>query len=299
MDTCLVVVNSNNFIYPFLKKDLCVYDYYKKTFSRKWANRFIKVFYKIAEIFHMYRLCYGPWYSELISHKKRFIFFDECGLTKALLRIVNKHSDFCSFYLWNPSARVVNHNLFKKLKISIFSFDLADCDKYGYKYKPSIVPDFYLNKIGEKNEYDLVFIGLDKGRRAVIEKIKEMCSEFNTHIVIIDESRVGTIYPVTYDVNIDYVAKSKVNIEWLQSNQHGETMRTVESIMMKKKMITNNTMLKKQPYYNSNNFLVVDNIDNLKKDEIISFIKSDYADDRTIDFSDRYPKKWADSFFKN
>ena len=297
MDICLVVVNNKSFIYPLLQKDIPVYSFYKKTFANKWINRMVKVFYKLAECCHFYALCYGPWYKNLVKHKKRVIFFDECGLNKSLVRIVNKYSDCCSFYLWNPSSYVVNHNLYSKLTAKIYSFDLFDCLKFGYIYKPCVVSDYYLTKLGIENEYDLVFIGLDKGRRETIGKIVKLCSSLKTHIEIIDEKKVGTVYPVPYEVNIDFVSKSKVNIEWLQNNQCGETLRTVESIMMKKKMITNNLSLREQYYFNSNNFLIVEDINALKEEDVISFVKQNYVDDPSIDFSKRKKKKWAESFF--
>lgn len=197
-------------------------------------------------------------------------------------------------YLWDDVARIQNFDRMKTLFDRIVSFDLNDCQKYGFDF----LPLFYLNDYLYKNEekiYDFLMIGaLHSDRAEVLEKIlvnfPQDQYKWNAKLVagresillgkIKGEIRLKTPFYVSSKGisakdSAELLKRSKIVVDIQMPGQNGLTMRTIESLAAHAKMITTNSNVRKYDFYNENNICIID-----RKNPIIDseFVNSKYSD---------------------
>jgi len=159
------------------------------------------------------------------------------------------------------------------------TYDKGDALKYGFDYYPT-----FMSKIELNNElipiYDFLFLGADKGRLEILEKIYKVLSSKGYRCKF-SVSQVAE-YKKNEDIEIlkknisyrDYlslISQSKCIVEVVQNNATGYTLRTWESLLYQKKMITNNKSLKETEYFNTDHFFCFDTIADL--DDIDRFMQ--------------------------
>lgn len=178
-------------------------------------------------------------------------------------------------YLWNPLRYSDD---IKKLssRWEQWSFSKADCKAAGMKYaetfyNPALVIE------SEQPERDVYFIGIDKGRRAILEQWNSKLREMGLKVLIQLVNNQKAIWNRHYSHSKSYkqvceeVAKSKCLLEIVQEGQTGLSQRTMETLFFNKKMITNNASIMSYKFYSQDRFFVigVDSIDRLQ-----SFMRS-------------------------
>ncbi|MCG6191225.1 CgeB family protein [Maribellus maritimus] len=212
---------------------------------------------------------------------------------------IRKHSPTTKFilYLWDSISE--NNNVLNLLSSmnSIISFDILDCEKYGFKY----LPLFYSKEFETKNiinsdnqfEYDLSFVGRDHSDRyKILKQIKLQAENLNLRIKIyLVISKLGYYKRKIFDSknfrdankddfyfntltlseisNIYKQSRCIIDIE--QKVQTGLTMRTFEILAQGKKMVTTNQHIKKLDIYSPELISIVDRND-VKLD--FNFIKN-------------------------
>lgn len=160
-----------------------------------------------------------------------------------------------------------------------FSFDEKDtfnCNLLTFR------PLFFIKQfdnsfINDTNDYDFTFIGtVHSDRYRVLRKIKERKESKKIFYYCYFQSKLLYIYnrifnPIFYgskisDFKFDCVdnndllrvlKSSRVIIDIHHPNQSGLTMRTIESVGLRKKLITTNACVKKYDFFNKN-ILVID-----------------------------------------
>lgn len=198
----------------------------------------------------------------------------------------------------NPKAKLILWNWNKKTKeiakkeklVSLFcetwTFDSNDAKEFGWRlnnqfYLPINVP------MRQANLKKKAFCAcLDKGRYLAIKNIRKLLIENNVDCdftLVKDDSSIYDAQDlnwvkdegISYKEILQHVFESDILIDFVKPGQSGLTVRTMEALFYKKKIITNNLNLAKCPFYNKNNILIGNN---LNEDVLKEFLYSDYVE---------------------
>lgn len=193
-------------------------------------------------------------------------------------------------YLWDSVRE--NKNVLNLLKYfdSVKSFDMADCEKYGFLYLPLFYTPYESGneKIIEK-DIDILFVGLDFGDRyTIIKKVREYCYgnslNFKCFLLTTRFKHLKRILslkkfnksdfifePLRQEVVKEYLDRSHCVLDIHNSLQAGLTMRTIEILSQGNKLITTNNNIVNTNLYKKENILIID-----RKEPVLNnnFIKS-------------------------
>lgn len=210
------------------------------------------------------------------------------------------------FWYWNTVNNEKEFEFIKKNCDSIFTFDKKDAEKYNLKYNPQF---YWFEKNGSKTgenkccEIDLYFVGLNKNRLPLLEKIYLDCKSKNLKTkfyVMRDDKSQNSEYiqlqkkRISYKEVIKDIKNSKCILDITKEGQKGLTLRVLEALFLKKKLITNNKDLINYDFYNKNNIYILnENGDNSEID--VEFINGEYEEvDKSI-----LEKYTVDTWIKN
>lgn len=237
-------------------------------------HRFIKaIYYKVSDKIYSY------YYPKEITERLAQIPSDDCLIvfgedTYTYWMLSHLCSDVRNkvAYFWNPCSTLHNQKVCKKVKrgadragsivnyirslgFKIATFDEGDAIKYNMHYfsqfyRPNDTSSQILNY-----KQDFFFCGRDKGRKDIINKMKDLLSQLGVCRFIIPG--VDGEVSIEYDEYLRELHSSRVICEVVQLGQVGMTVRSVEALFHKKKMITNNTDILRYEFYHPNNILVV------------------------------------------
>lgn len=165
----------------------------------------------------------------------------------------------------------------------IATFDRNDAKKYNFEF----FPQFHNRKIlenytesGKKNNKGVSFFGVDGGRldilTAILRKLKELKEEPSFYIVkdkgksyINNNSEIMPYLNeefLSYEECLEKMSNSQVILEIMRETQTGLTLRSLESLFMEKKLITNNKDILNYDFYNKNNILIIDSVDDITEE---------------------------------
>lgn len=170
------------------------------------------------------------------------------------------------FLAFNPMHQLIENrtfwNVFSKIKFDLlFSvFDIRDPYDFSTIQTYSVYSKCSIPK--KSNTFDIVFLGMDKGRHKRIVDIYNHAINlgFKMDVSIIhyngpeDEKHPEIDYcdEVPYMDYLEKIVNSKCILEIVQDDQKGVTLRTFEAIVYGKYLITNNQFIKEMPFYNPN-----------------------------------------------
>jgi hypothetical protein len=174
----------------------------------------------------------------------------------------------------------------------VYTFDPNEASKYNYLHFWGIYSP--VEHITTSTEYDISFIGLDKGRLNIIKdisnKLDKLKLKFNINIIINIDKEYGKLSNinllkerVTYFDSIELIKKSNCLLEIVDENQTGLSLRTIESIVYKKKLLTNNKNILLSPYYDKENMEIIYDFNDISE-EFIRGVYVDNAIDRDFSF---------------
>jgi hypothetical protein len=206
-------------------------------------------------------------------------------------------------YMWDGLGQLNTKGIELKWQYydRVYTFDRIDYEKY--KAQLSFLPLFYYDDyLPEKTnmetfEFDVAFIGTAHDDRvAVVKELIKQC-ELNgrscytyfymPHLFVFIYNKLFNrkfVGVKSYDINFRMLpfneiykryADSKCIIDVENAHQHGLTMRSIETLGLKKKFITTNKDIVNYDFYNSQNVLVVDR-ENPKLD--LDFFETPYKD---------------------
>lgn len=219
------------------------------------------------------------WWNPLIlSHIKKeqrlcFLILDnwlrmECGIK--LLPYLRQHypqarivcfaQDLVATIKDHYSQKSIDVDYLKQYADLLISYDKNDASQYGLLYHPTVFSPIVQNTPVISDQYDLYFLGRDKGR---LPLIIDVCIEaerrgLRCKMIVIGvpkEKRIpitGIEYidgSLTYLENLKNCTESRCIIEMLQQKASSPTFRTWEAIMLNKKLITNSASIKESEVY--------------------------------------------------
>lgn len=181
-------------------------------------------------------------------------------LCKKIEALVNEDSKLI-LYLWNPISRSNDYkNISKRWKKCSFSKKDAEIIE-GF-----FVDSFYANsnilpfKI---INYDFFFVGLDKGRMDLIEKLssKFRSQGYKCKFLVVDNIKrmfnKKYVARIPYDKVRAYISESRCLLDIVQEGQTGCTQRVFEALFNRKKLLTNMSSIKHSEIYNPNNIFIL------------------------------------------
>lgn len=299
MRTMILYYNTNSYFFPYLRSStIHCFKVYKK------INKITSIIHEIPLVS---ALAYGEWIRYLKKYDK-IIIFDNV-FDKNLAKYLNKQFKGEIFvYSWNTAITSEQKNklLSAKRYFPVYSFDREDCKKLGLKYASMVYSRDIVTSISEKesiNEYDVIFLGWDKGRRKELFDLYCLLKKmsFKCYFLIrgFEKEKLHDDFRITnentpYEEYLQLLNSSSVIIDIQQKGQEGLTIRMVEAIFFRKKIITNKQDINKYDFYNSNNIFILgkDCIDDLK-----DFIISPYKD-IPYEIEKKYDLEyWVDEYF--
>ncbi|MCD9467693.1 hypothetical protein [Photobacterium iliopiscarium] len=261
-------------------------------------NKFIRSFllYVGKHKFNIYIYLISFFYKKfIVDNRSSIVIFDDNPISLSLLKLKLKSGNTSCFkiLLRNNISDKNKKDIvfFKKIGVEIFTFDLHDCEKYGLKYYHQYCSGF--NFIKEKNKvpinecrYGLYFLGLDKGRARIVNKIDTISGIKNNLIQIKYQpeyfiDKIKKIFRLdikylneSYVQHLYYMINSSFIIDIVKDGQSGLTMRTVEAVMANKKIITNNVSILESIFYDAENVFYFNDVDTIDINEFKNFLKN-------------------------
>lgn len=222
-------------------------------------------------------------------------------------------------YVWDSIER------FPIIKDSIkyfdvtYTFDLDDAqNNEGMHFLPLFYCDEFVSKNNQSEKYIFSFIGYGYAERyKFIRKVRDFARKegysylfrlyLPSYLYFIygkyikknmEDARLSDFYyKITKQKEICNILEStRIVVDLEQQEQSGLTMRTIETLGMKKKLITTNKNIKKYDFYNPNNILVVDRVNPIISRE---FVESDFKE-VSKDIYEKYSlKAWVEAIFND
>lgn len=223
-----------------------------------------------------------------------YVLCDDNLISLKLMVLVNKYKYF-------KKSVVILRNIIKdssilKLvsddKFEVYSFDYDDCLKYNLKYYKQYCSGYDLLINSHENtkvKYDFYFLGLDKGRKKILDNLSGIISKYRCLIdvklrpstlqKIIGAHKKNKVFEhVCYEEHIKRIISSNVVIDIVQQGQSGLTMRSLEALVAKKKLITNNSNIINERFYNSNNIMIINDGTEINQSELDFFLLKPYCE---------------------
>lgn len=205
-------------------------------------------------------------------------------------------------WFWNTIAEIGKNLPLDEIPESIekWSYSKYDCAKYSLEYNTTFYP-YDLPEASKMIEYDVCFIGKDKGRLQEILAVKEELEKrgLRTYFHISPTHQYELLKNRIYKAKIPYkdvdsiIARSKCILDIEVSKTAGLTIRPFEALLRNKKLITNNVSLAEEDFYCPENVFIIGKD---RMDGIVDFVKSDY---KMLD-ADMYKKytmhSWVERF---
>lgn len=204
--------------------------------------------------------------SSIFDMDADIILFDG-NATESMLRWLsaNKRPGIRLFYwCWNP---VRKNNLLSYTS----DFILATYSHYdSSQYNIPCLDTFYFSDLklpSENVDTDIFFLGGDKGRYDTLINLKQnlnqlgITTDFNivktNRNLFFDNDNREYSSPISYEENLQRIAKSNAILEILQDPTDGLSLRAMESVFFDKKLITNSKEIKEHPFFNSSNIFIL------------------------------------------
>ena len=201
--------------------------------------------------------------------------------TLSLLKNNYKKAKFI-LYLWDDILRVEHMKEYIKFFDEIYSFDLLDCKKYGFKHLPLFyVYDFWCENLYGKI-FDVEFLGvMHSNRYELLKKLVTFCNSNNVSLdanIICgnfsylktkffssfssDEDRSHCRFLKTKTLSLrdcsEVIKKSRSIVDMQVASQSGLTMRCIEALAAQCKIITTNDFIKEYDFYSPENIMIID-----------------------------------------
>lgn len=160
------------------------------------------------------------------------------------------------------------------------SYDIRDCQEFGFCYMGSNIYSFDENCQPSNNYSDIYFIGRNKsGRNDYVKKIYHYLTgkgvKCNFHLLdtklnaykYIGKTLPGLTYHLfnqeKYDKVLADVLSANCILEIVQKGQKSQTARYYEAVCANKKLLTNNMYIKELSFYDERYMKVFDSIDDI------------------------------------
>lgn len=236
------------------------------------SNLFLRVFKRLQ--LRSTSIFFGKWKKD-IKNYDYIILFDN-GYNRLVTSYIKRINSKIKIILWfwNPIIQYSEKYLLDKNVDEFWTYSKFDATKYHLNFNSQffnydIISKHYLNS---KIKSDVFFLGENKGRTALINKLQKIMNSqgISTKIIIVQDKKNY----VTYDKYLNNVYNCYALLDIVNDNIDGLTLRCMEALFFNKKLITNNKDIINYDFYNKNNIFVI-GIDNTN--EINLFLKKPYV----------------------
>lgn len=226
------------------------------------------------------------------------IFGGEMIQKKHIVKLLSSHKEAKSiYYNWDSSVNFPNVLDFYKCFDRYLSFDKLDCEKYGFEFRPLYYSNLELDYKPIFDYCSIMTYGWKKSNH--YRKIQSILPHgMNGKEYLYVRSKKSLFFnkilhysayknipssnlkfkPLNKQETNELMAKSKAVIDCPLDNQNGLTIRTFETLHLKRKLITTNKSIKNYDFYTPNNIFIVDDDENLDD----SFFNTKFDDDYSL-----------------
>lgn len=178
-----------------------------------------------------------------------------------------KFPDSRHIYFFTDPWMVREENIkFLKSKMDIVSvFDPILAEKYGLNYYPNIYPDKKFEDI-PKLEYDVFFIGEEKGRKKDLHDLYEVCKKNSIKAAFYigkyekeGDEKEGIHYienKIGYTDALELTRKSKCILELKVEPDCSCSLRVQEAVILNKFLLTNNKNVCSMPLCEDSRYII-------------------------------------------
>lgn len=215
-----------------------------RAIRRLWADNFLPG----------YSLWYGDWKKMLNDYDTVIVHADQRIRTVPGFIHKVKPDMRVIYWYWNPVNKASLPELTRDEKIECWTFDYNDSIKYSMKRNIQ----YYYGVDEYKNapiEYDVYFVGHDKGRKDRIDKFSETAKNYGL-VFRCDLVKDGQAN-IPYQKIQERIGKSRAILELNQAGQTGCTLRALEALFFEKKLITDNVSVKNEKFYSPYNIYIL------------------------------------------
>lgn len=207
-------------------------------------------------------------------------FFEKILELNKLIKIIS--------YQWDDIENCIEILKKQKYITKLYSYSKYDAQKYNLIYYPMFIKSNKFNEKKTKKEYDILNIGTLHENRIKMFNILNTTSLKIKNYIVIDNLKIYLKYlflknkkykiekkALPYNVYIELIKKSKAILDLPVKNQKGLTTRVLEGLSNGTKVITFNSHIEEYEFYNNENILILNKIDEekIKKFLLIDFNK--------------------------
>lgn len=269
------------------KKDIKVIHKLKEE-KNNLINLLIKMSFskKLSNYIPLKKIIYRSFFNEiniLPNSEDTIIFFNSFQYSKRItfLKWFRKNYPKVKLYLWNWDTLKESSDIerLKSIYNKIVTFDEEDSKKFELEYFVQAFSKKLVDKYKNIKGKGVSFIGNDKGRLKFLEEIAQKLSginiEYNFYVLkdkkikyseksILKDSLYSKL--LSYNELLEKTANSEIVIDLVKDGQTGFPLRVMESVFMGKKIITTNKRIKNFEFYNPNNILVIEKVEDINKE---------------------------------
>jgi hypothetical protein len=177
------------------------------------------------------------------------------------LQMLREHTDCFTAYYWDTVDVIPRKKNIVHYFDRIFSFDPADCIKYGFEFQPNFY--YYENQPSETRYQIYNFSTLDS-RRKIIEEIAVAMDGVGLSYLLkgfnkrpFKSEYIQYSPRVSYHHMLEEARYCDVMLDVARPGQSGLTFRPFEAMGLNKKLITTNARIKEYEFYDPENILIV------------------------------------------
>ena len=205
------------------------------------------------------------WYDKKIlsSNSNKIVVIDAL-CTKDYLKWLRKNKPNAEivFWYWNIVCHSIPPVDLPDTLVKKWSFSRKDCVEYGMSFNP--LPYFKeLSFPLTEKEYDIVFVGKDKGRLAELLKLRDQFEGLGlkTKFVITPDHPYSKnseySKPISYLESVRLDTKAKAVLDYIEVDNSGQSLRVLEALFMHEKIITNSKLIFDYDFYCPENIFVL------------------------------------------
>jgi hypothetical protein len=223
--------------------------------KKEYSNKAIRILRKIHLSSNLpgKSVWLGDWENYIDDYNT--VILADAGNTFNVIRYIHYRYPSKRIIIWYRNSVSASTSPTEEIKkyCEIWSFDKADCNKFGMRYNPQ----FYAANKKYKDHipvYDAYFIGQDKGRLKILmemeAELKKQGLKTKFCIVGVNSERKS------YDTVLEDISKSRIIVDCQCDWQNGITLRPMEALFYHKKLITNNIEVVNADYYRPENIFI-------------------------------------------
>jgi hypothetical protein len=250
------------------------------------------ILYKILNFFgkslHLFNLKHIHYNKIILDEIKSIekiqtaIYIKADFLSKKTITAINKKSEKSVLIISDSINRYPKTKKILHLFAQIFSFEKRDCKKYNLTFKTNFIYK-YVDGISSDFKYKIFNISsLDK-RFPLIQKIAETLHKMKIvyRIIIFTSKKKKCPFlefskmPLSISEINELQAQSEILLDVHRNRQQGLSFRVFESLGLNKKLITTNKDIVNYDFYNPQNILVIENINDIKIP--VEFLETPYS----------------------